>query len=156
MREYDGGYILPHLLEYLKYVDGKFVHGKLGGMLDSISNEEAARMVMYNFHEENAWNIEGISVISEHPKTPSEIAMNHFAEEVGIDTLEEALKWCQDISYRVMKEKKELFESLSEKAIVAGNRMRWMLRKGNPFFFLWNRLPILLALNACLFKRVVI
>lgn len=124
MKEYEGGYILPHLFEYLKCVDGKFIHGKLGGTLVPISNEEAARMVMYNFHEENAWNIEGTSVISESPKTPSEIAMNHFAEEVGIDTLEEALTWCQDISYRVMKEKRVLFESLSEKTTVVGNRVR--------------------------------
>ena len=112
MREYEDGYILPHLLEYLKCVDGTFIHGKLGGTLDPISNEEAARMVMYNFHEENAWNIEGISVISEHPKTSSEIAMSHFVEEVGIDTLEEALKWCQDISYRVVQTKKSFFENL--------------------------------------------
>lgn len=124
MREYEGGYILPHLFEYLKCVDGRFIHGKLGGTLVPISNEAAARMVMYNFHEENAWNIEGISVISEHPKTPSEIAMIHFAEEVGIKILEEALKWCQDISYRVIKEKKVLFESLSEKTPVVGNRVR--------------------------------
>ena len=124
MREYEGGYILPHLLEYLKHVDGKFVHGKLGGTLESISNEEAARMVMYNFHEDNAWNIEGISIISEHPKTPPEVAMNHFAEEVGMDTLESALKWCQNISYRVMKEKRELFQSLSEKIEVVGSMTR--------------------------------
>jgi len=124
LREYEGGYILPHLLEYLKCVDGKFVHGKLGGTLDTISNEEAARMVMYNFHEENAWNIEEISVISNDPKTLSEVAMNHFAEEVGIGTLEDALKWCQDISYKVMKEKREFFESLSKKVEVVGNKAR--------------------------------
>jgi len=124
LREYEDGYILPYLLEYLKCVDEKFIHGKLGGTLEPISNEEAARMVMYNFYEENAWNIEGVSVISEHPKTSSEIAMNHFAEEIGVDILEEALKWCQDISYRVMREKRELFESLSEKTAAVGNRMR--------------------------------
>ncbi len=125
MREYETGYILPHLSEYVgKDGNGQFIHGKLGGELAPISKEEAAKRVMYNFYEENAWNIEGTSVIAQHPKTPSEIAMNHFAEEIGFDVLEEALYWCQEISYKVIKEKKELFESVLRQTTVLESHSR--------------------------------
>lgn len=119
MSEYGNGYILPHLSEYLsRDIEGHFIHGKLGGDLTIISKEEAAKRVMYNFYEENAWNIEGTSVIVEHPKTPSEIAMNHFAEEIGFDTLEQALNWCQEISYKVVKGKRDFFESLLKQTTI--------------------------------------
>ena len=113
MMEYEGGYILPHLADYLKIdSEGSIKHGKVGGTLESITIEEAAKRVMYNFFEENAWNIEEISVIAKQPKTPSEIAMAHFAEQIGIENLEEALKWCHEVSYQVMQTKKQFFETL--------------------------------------------
>ncbi len=115
MMEYEGGYILPHLSDYLKIdVEGNMTHGKVGGVLEPITVEEATKRVMYNFFEENAWNIEDISVIAKHPKTPSEIAMNHFADAIGIEHLEEALRWCQEVSYQVIRAKKQFFDGLLE------------------------------------------
>lgn len=127
MMEYEGGYILPHLADYLKIdTEGNVIHGKVGGKLEHITVEEAAKRVMYNFFEENAWNIEGLSVISENPRTPSEIAMEHFAEKIGIEHLEDALRWCQEMSYRVIQTKKNFFENLllNTNTIQIGSQVR--------------------------------
>lgn len=113
MFEYEGGYVLPHLLDYVVVSDQeeKAYHGKIGNELEEISMEEAAMRVMYNHFEENAWNIEGQSIIAANPKTPEEVAMSRFASQVGMENLEFALEWCHDISYDIIQAKKQLFES---------------------------------------------
>ncbi len=125
MMEYEGGYILSYLSDYLKMDSkGEFHHGKLGSNLTPISKKEASKRVMYNFFEENAWNIEGVSVISDYPKTYSEVAMKKFSEQVGIENLEEALIWCQEISYNVLKNKKDFFENMLKENIVEEDFVR--------------------------------
>lgn len=111
MTEYDGGYILPHLSDYVRITMNGALHGKIGSELEEISMVEAAKRVLYNFYEENAWNIEGISVVVKHPKTPSEVAMKRFVDQVGLESLSSALEWCQEISYGVLKRKREVFKN---------------------------------------------
>ena len=112
MFEYEGGYVLPHLLDYVVVSEqGRAYHGKIGDQLSEITKTEAAMRVMYNYFEEKAWNIERQSIIALHPKTPEEVAMSRFASQIGTENLEPALEWCHDISYDIIQAKKHLFET---------------------------------------------
>lgn len=127
MVEYEQGYILPHLLDYVVVTPEKEAfHGKIGAELEPISIEEASKRVMYNFFEENGWSIEDVSVISINPKTEQELAMNSFAQKVGMEPLNNALEWCQEISKEVLRKKEDIFNNILEnsKGLESENRYR--------------------------------
>lgn len=128
MFEYEGGYVLPHIIDFVKISEEKNAfHGKISGELEPISLEDAAKRVMYNFFEEHAWNVdESTCILPENPKTVEEQAMKRFSNEVGIESLASALDWCQEIRYGVLQEKRQLFQEMLQKEnkLEEGNRVR--------------------------------